>query len=112
MSYVCLFVHGRASAPILVPAMPSGPDTTSDTADTTTYCHYLLSLPTANTTTTPVVIPTQTVHENRIYSLKITCGDRYPDEAPAVQFLSKINLPCVSQSNGKVRGGGLRRRRR
>jgi ubiquitin-conjugating enzyme E2 variant len=45
----------------------------------------------------------QSVHENRIYSLKINCGVKYPDEPPAIQFLSKINLPCVNQQNGKVR---------
>ncbi len=44
----------------------------------------------------------QTVHENRIYSLKITCGESYPDSAPTVQFLSKVNLPFVNQTNGMV----------
>jgi ubiquitin-conjugating enzyme E2 variant len=42
------------------------------------------------------------VHENRIYSLKIYCGDSYPDHPPQVQFLSKVNLPFVSQTDGKV----------
>ena len=44
----------------------------------------------------------QTVHENRIYSLKITCGESYPDTPPDVQFLSRVNLPFVNQTNGKV----------
>lgn len=44
----------------------------------------------------------QTVHENRIYSLKITCGPSYPDVRPEVQFLSRVNLPFVNQTNGKV----------
>ena len=44
----------------------------------------------------------QTVHENRIYSLKITCGESYPDVHPVVQFLSRVNLPFVNQTNGKV----------
>ncbi len=44
----------------------------------------------------------QTVHENRIYSLKITCGDNYPDVRPDVQFISRVNLPFVNQENGKV----------
>lgn len=47
------------------------------------------------------IIP-QSVHENRIYSLKIHCGPEYPDHPPDVTFLSKVNLPCVNQSNGKV----------
>lgn len=44
----------------------------------------------------------QSVHENRIYSVKIHCGDQYPDIPPEVTFVSKINVPCVNQSNGKV----------
>jgi hypothetical protein len=44
----------------------------------------------------------QTVHENRIYSLKITCGDNYPEQPPTIQFLSRVNLPFVSQTDGKV----------
>lgn len=44
----------------------------------------------------------QTVHENRIYSLQITCGPSYPDLRPDVQFLSRVNLPFVNQQNGKV----------
>lgn len=43
-------------------------------------------------------------HENRIYSLNIHCGDNYPDVPPTVQFISKINLPCVDQKTGKVAG--------
>ncbi|KAI8081553.1 ubiquitin-conjugating enzyme/RWD-like protein [Halteromyces radiatus] len=42
------------------------------------------------------------VHENRIYSLKIYCGDNYPDQPPQVQFVSKINLPSVHPDNGMV----------
>lgn len=44
----------------------------------------------------------QTVHENRIYSLKIHCGHQYPDVPPTIQFISRVNLPFVSQSDGKV----------
>ncbi|KAK9466202.1 ubiquitin-conjugating enzyme/RWD-like protein [Lipomyces arxii] len=45
--------------------------------------------------------PPHSSHENRIYSLKLHCGSSYPDKPPTVQFLSKVNLPCVS-SDGKV----------
>jgi len=45
--------------------------------------------------------PPHSVHENRIYSLKIYCGDQYPDQPPTVTFLSRINLPCVG-STGQV----------
>lgn len=46
--------------------------------------------------------PSQSVHENRIYSVKIHCGPEYPDVPPEISFTSKINLPCVDQRNGKV----------
>ncbi|MCJ1336103.1 E2 ubiquitin-conjugating protein mms2 [Bachmanniomyces sp. S44760] len=46
--------------------------------------------------------PPHSAHENRIYSLNIHCGDKYPDVPPTVQFVSKINLPCVDQRTGKV----------
>ena len=44
----------------------------------------------------------KTVHENRIYALKIYCGESYPDKPPQISFYSKINLPCVNPSTGKV----------
>ncbi|KAK0947271.1 E2 ubiquitin-conjugating protein mms2 [Friedmanniomyces endolithicus] len=44
----------------------------------------------------------QSVHENRIYSLKIHCGADYPDRPPEVTFISKVNLPCVDARNGRV----------
>jgi len=46
--------------------------------------------------------PPHSVHENRIYSLTLHCGMDYPDVPPDVSFLTKINLPCVDQNNGKV----------
>ncbi|PSR70705.1 hypothetical protein PHLCEN_2v13435 [Hermanssonia centrifuga] len=49
-----------------------------------------------------IIGPGHTVHENRIYSLKITCGDDYPDRPPTVQFISRVNLPFVNQVDGKV----------
>ena len=42
------------------------------------------------------------MHENRIYSLKITCSESYPDSPPSVQFISRVNLPFVSPADGKV----------
>ncbi|KAG2232364.1 ubiquitin-conjugating enzyme/RWD-like protein [Thamnidium elegans] len=42
------------------------------------------------------------VHENRIYSLTIYCGDQYPIQPPVLQFVSRINLPSVNPQNGKV----------
>lgn len=44
----------------------------------------------------------QSVHENRIYSVKMHCGEQYPDTPPTIQFVSQVNLPCVNQKNGMV----------
>ncbi|TFK92605.1 UBC-like protein [Polyporus arcularius HHB13444] len=49
-----------------------------------------------------IIGPGHTVHENRIYSLKITCGEDYPDRPPSVQFVSRVNLPFVNPVDGKV----------
>ncbi|RMZ80460.1 hypothetical protein DV737_g2973, partial [Chaetothyriales sp. CBS 132003] len=46
--------------------------------------------------------PPHSSHENRIYSVNIHCGDEYPDKPPALQFNSRINIPCVDQKTGKV----------
>ena len=48
-----------------------------------------------------VLGPSNSVHQNRIYCLRIVCGDAYPDAPPEVWFLTKINLPCV-QPDGRV----------
>ncbi|CAG7851737.1 Ubiquitin-conjugating enzyme spm2 AltName: Full=Ubiquitin-conjugating enzyme variant MMS2 homolog; Short=UEV MMS2 [Serendipita indica DSM 11827] len=49
-----------------------------------------------------IIGPGHTVHENRIYSLKIECGDQYPDAPPVVEFISRVNVPFVNQTNGRV----------
>ncbi|KAL2259784.1 hypothetical protein VTK26DRAFT_6409 [Humicola hyalothermophila] len=41
-------------------------------------------------------------HENRIYELKMECGPNYPKEPPEIHFVSQINLPGVSATDGKV----------
>ncbi|OJD14799.1 hypothetical protein AJ78_04887 [Emergomyces pasteurianus Ep9510] len=46
--------------------------------------------------------PPHSVHENRIYSVNIKCGDNYPDTPPSITFVSKVNLPCVDARNGQV----------
>jgi len=46
--------------------------------------------------------PPHSVHENRIYSLKMYCDDQYPDKPPTIQFINQVNLPCVSPRNGVV----------
>ncbi|KAJ3333311.1 E2 ubiquitin-conjugating protein mms2 [Blyttiomyces sp. JEL0837] len=49
-----------------------------------------------------IIGPHNTVHENRIYSLRIVCGNSYPDAPPTVAFASRINMSCVNQQTGKV----------
>lgn len=44
----------------------------------------------------------QTVHEGRIYQLKLFCDKDYPDKPPTVRFHSRINMNCVSHDNGMV----------
>jgi len=41
-------------------------------------------------------------HENRIYEVKMHCSDAYPREPPTIHFISQINLPGVSPTDGKV----------
>jgi ubiquitin-conjugating enzyme E2 variant len=42
------------------------------------------------------------VHENRIYSVQISCGEKYPQEPPIIRFVSRVNLPFVNQTSGVV----------
>ena len=37
-----------------------------------------------------------------MYSLRIDCGQRYPDDAPNVRFLSRINMNCINSTTGAV----------
>ncbi|KAH7839155.1 hypothetical protein Vadar_000520 [Vaccinium darrowii] len=49
-----------------------------------------------------IIGPPNTVHEGRIYQLKLFCGKEYPDEPPAVRFQTRINMTCVNQETGLV----------
>uniref|UniRef100_A0A7S1W1G3 UBC core domain-containing protein n=1 Tax=Neobodo designis TaxID=312471 RepID=A0A7S1W1G3_NEODS len=52
-----------------------------------------------------IIGPPGTAFENRIICLEIECGANYPDVPPVIRFQSKVNLPCVNQSNGKLEPG-------
>lgn len=49
-----------------------------------------------------IIGPSNTVHDGRIYSVKIHCGEQYPNGPPAVRFVSRIVLNSVNQQNGTV----------
>ena len=49
-----------------------------------------------------IIGPPNTNFDNRIYFLSIKCGMDYPGAPPTVAFQSKVNLPCVNSSNGKI----------
>jgi ubiquitin-conjugating enzyme E2 variant len=42
-----------------------------------------------------IIGPSSTVHDQRIYTLKIFCDLGYPEKAPLVKFISRINMDCV-----------------
>jgi ubiquitin-conjugating enzyme E2 variant len=44
----------------------------------------------------------QTVFENRIYVVSLSCSESYPKDPPIVRFLTKVNLNCVSRGTGSV----------
>eukprot|EP00899_Mesostigma_viride_P021183 jgi/Mesvir1/29066/Mv18374-RA.1 len=46
--------------------------------------------------------PPSSVHDGRIYCLKLHCGDEYPQKPPQVRFKTRVNMSCVHQQTGVV----------
>lgn len=49
-----------------------------------------------------IIGPANTNFDNRIYMLTFVCGQQYPSQPPAVKFVSKVNLPCVTNDGTVV----------
>ncbi|PIA26616.1 hypothetical protein AQUCO_09100052v1 [Aquilegia coerulea] len=49
-----------------------------------------------------IIGPPNTIHDGRIYQLKLFCDIDYPDKAPKVKFQTRINMTCVNQETGYV----------
>jgi ubiquitin-conjugating enzyme E2 variant len=49
-----------------------------------------------------IIGPNHSVHEGRIYTVKLFCDKEYPDRPPSVRFHSRINMNSVNQETGVV----------
>ncbi|KAL5976472.1 hypothetical protein ACLOJK_020805 [Asimina triloba] len=49
-----------------------------------------------------IIGPHNSVHEGRIYQLKLFCDKDYPEKPPGVHFHSRINMTCVNHETGAV----------
>jgi ubiquitin-protein ligase len=54
-----------------------------------------------------IIGPNHSVHEGRIYTVKLFCDKEYPDRPPSVRFHSRINMNSVNQETGVVSNQNL-----
>ena len=52
--------------------------------------------------------PSNTTHASRLYTVRLVCGNEYPEKPPVVHFLSLINAAFVNIQTGQVIPSGLR----
>ncbi|KAG1683641.1 Sodium/hydrogen exchanger 2 [Nymphon striatum] len=49
-----------------------------------------------------IIGPPRSAFDSKIYSLKVECGNSYPDEPPTVRFITRVNINGVVQTSGAV----------
>ncbi|BFZ13131.1 hypothetical protein BsWGS_16170 [Bradybaena similaris] len=49
-----------------------------------------------------IIGPPKTSFENRMYQLRVKCGEFYPHKPPDVRFITRINMTCVNKETGIV----------
>ncbi|KAB2615144.1 ubiquitin-conjugating enzyme E2 variant 1D-like [Pyrus ussuriensis x Pyrus communis] len=49
-----------------------------------------------------IIGPLNTVHDGRIYQLKLFCDKDYPEKPPTVRFHTRIKMACVNLETGVV----------
>merc|ERR1711915_1021272 len=49
-----------------------------------------------------IIGPHNSVHDGRIYQLRLFCDKDYPEKPPTVGFCSRVNMTCVNQETGRV----------
>eukprot|EP00049_Salpingoeca_infusionum_P025693 m.21255 g.21255 ORF g.21255 m.21255 type:complete len:137 (-) comp8266_c0_seq2:248-658(-) len=45
-----------------------------------------------------IIGPPRSAFDSRILSLKLTCGESYPDTPPTIRFVSAVKMDCVDGS--------------